>query len=378
MGSVLASAILDRAGTTLLDTTPTRWLDAEKLIYLNDGQRLTVMYKPDANALIDIFQLVPGTKQRIPDGSNSYQNLSGDTLKEGLILLDMIKNLGKDGVSVGGAIDPGDLQYLNAFNTNWHLATAAIAVQSFILDERYPDYFFVYPPQPAMLWDYAASVFKSGTYAWGAVGGNTIANSGNKLQITYVDNAYGAAVDLKDSEDLNADLEVGTEYKLTCKAKYTGGAAGVTLSVGELDVLAVASDALTTTELYYSIIFTATHATNMRFQLAGMGAGNVVTIDEIVLSETPGFVEFAYSALPDELSAKTETINISDKYQTALYYYVVHRCYTKDAALSPYNASRAVEYWNLFVTELGRLDLVKKVESPNKMNPKPSPSLKEE
>ena len=87
MGSVLASAILAKADTTLLDTAKTRWPDAEKLPYLNDGPRLIVLYKPDANVVFDIYRLIAGTKQRIPDGSNIYQNIAGDTLKEGLNLL---------------------------------------------------------------------------------------------------------------------------------------------------------------------------------------------------------------------------------------------------------------------------------------------------
>lgn len=376
MGSILASAILDQVATDILDTAGTRWTEAEKLIYLNDGQRLLITYKPDANAIIDTYQLQPGTNQQIPDGTSAFKNVAGETMGEGIILLDLIKNMGTDGESVGDSIDPTDLQLLNALNRSWHQATANTAVQSFVFDERYPKHYFVYPPQPAMLWDKDASVFKSGTYAWGAVGTNTIANSSNKLQITYVDSALGAAVDLKDSEDLNTDLTVGTEYVLTCKAKYAGGAAGVKLSVGEEDVAAVYSDALTTTEATYSLTFTATHATNMRFQLSGMGASNVVTIDDIVLSESPGFVEIAYSALVDDIAAAANVINLDDRWKNALYYYVMHRCYAKDAALSPYNAARATDYWNLFVTELGRLDLIKKSLSVNVPQPAPSPSLR--
>jgi len=375
VGTVLASTILSRAATTLIDTTPTRWSDADKLIYLNDGQRQVVKFKPDSNVVLDTYQLIPGVKQQIPDGTNSFQDMAGDTLKEGLNLLDLIVNMGTDGETIGGAIDPVDFQELNAFDTDWQKATPGSEVKSFTLDERYPDYFFVYPPQPVMLWDKAASVFKSGTYSWGAVGSNTIADASKKLEITYVDSALGAAVDLKDSEDLNTDLTTGQEYKLTCKAKYTGGSAGVTLSVGELDVAQETSDALTTSELYYSIVFTATSETDMRFQLAGMGASNVVTIDDIVLSASPGFVELAYSALPDDISTDADVINISDQFQVPLYHYVLHRCYARDAALSPYNVARSVEYWNLFVTELDRLDLVKKVVSPNVRQPDPSPSL---
>ncbi len=239
MGSVLASTILDDAGVTLLDETPTRWKDPEKFTYLNDGQRLAVLYKPDANAVIDTYRLVEGSQQCIPDGSASYKDPAAATLAEAIILLNPICNMGLTGIVSGKSIDVIDLKELNASDPEWHLATASAVVESIAFDERYPKYFFTYPPQPA----------------------------------------------------------------------------------------------------------------------------------------TPGYIKIAYSALPADIATTADVINLSDRFQTALYYYVVHRCYTKDAALSPFNASRAMEFWNLFVTELGRLDLIKKGVSPNVKQPAPSPSI---
>lgn len=246
MGTVLASAIMAKCDTALLDTAKTRWPDAEKFIYLNDGQRLICLYKPDAYVVIDTYKLVTGTKQRIPDGTATYQNVGSSTLKEGIVLLDMIRNMGTGGTTPGPAIDPTDLQILNASIPNWHGATANAEVQTFAYDERYPDNYFVYPPQP---------------------------------------------------------------------------------------------------------------------------------------SSSQGYVEIAYSALCGDVVAGagpvyTVAINLSNRYESALYYYILHRCYAKDAALSPFNAARAMEYWNLFVTEIGRLDLLKKTSSPNAKQPNPSPSIK--
>ena len=58
----------------------------------------------------------------------------------------------------------------------------------------------------ATLWDADAAVFTSGTYAWVAQGGNSIANAGNELQITYSDDADGADITLRNSSDLSTDL----------------------------------------------------------------------------------------------------------------------------------------------------------------------------
>jgi hypothetical protein len=112
----------------------------------------------------------------------------------------------------------------------------------------------------------------------------------------------------------------------------------------------------------YSVEFTATSTTGMRLQLSGLFINHYVEIDNISLDKRDGY------AIP---------INLSDTYESALRYYVLHRCYEKDAAISPLNADRSIEYWNLFVTELGRLDLIRKRVSPNIRQPRPSPSLEE-
>ena len=73
------------------------------------------------------------------------------------------------------------------------------------------------------IWDAAASTFESGTYSWAAWPSNTIANVSNSLEITYVDNASGAHVDLKDAADLSSNLTVGRWYSLGFDAKVNTG-----------------------------------------------------------------------------------------------------------------------------------------------------------
>lgn len=90
-----------------------------------------------------------------------------------------------------------------------------------------------------------------------------------------------------------------------------------------------------------------------------------------------GYVEAVFSASPADVVAAAGpsydvAITISDVYKDILVNYILFRCYAKDAAFSPYNASRAVEYWNLFVLGLERKDLVSKTMSPNVKKPNPS------
>lgn len=132
------------------------------------------------------------------------------------------------------------------------------------------------------LWDAAASVFTSGTYAWSANGTNTIANVGNTLEVTYVNHADGAWTLLQDAKDLATDLTVGAYYVLVFDAKYTGGASG---SRGEIETLAgkTYTPAFTTGLLTYMMPFTCDTADGTVFRYDSLGAGNVLTVDNIKL-----------------------------------------------------------------------------------------------
>ena len=80
MGTILASAIVDKAEIILLDDTNVRWASTELLAYLNEGQRAIVLLKPDTNVTTDSYPLVEGTKQSIPDGTSDFQNPTPTTL----------------------------------------------------------------------------------------------------------------------------------------------------------------------------------------------------------------------------------------------------------------------------------------------------------
>jgi hypothetical protein len=235
MGTILASAILSEVDTVLLDTAKTRWPDAEKLVYLNAGQRQIVFFKPDAYVVNDVYSLVAGTKQSIPDGTNSFQNASAVTLREGVALVKVVRNMGTDGLTPGAIIPPIGSDMLDNYNPDWHGESQVAAVNNYAFNDEDPKRFYVTPP-----------------------------NAGT------------------------------------------------------------------------------------------------------------GYVEVIYSALPLDVASVSTAITLSDVYRDSLMNYVLHRCYAKDAALSPLNAQRATEYLNLFFQSLGRMDLVVKVVSPNM--PKKNPS----
>jgi len=87
-------------------------------------------------------------------------------------------------------------------------------------------------------------------------------------------------------------------------------------------------------------------------------------------TSSQGYIEAVCSAIPtdvetDEAETYEVEITLSDVFRDIITNYILFRCYAKDAAISPYNAARAAEYWNLFVLGLERKDLVKREYSPN-------------
>ena len=72
MGTIYASAIFTEVDGILLDTDKVRWTDAEKLRYLNAGQRQAVILKPDAYTVSTVYKLGAGTKQSVPDGTSAF------------------------------------------------------------------------------------------------------------------------------------------------------------------------------------------------------------------------------------------------------------------------------------------------------------------
>jgi hypothetical protein len=84
-------------------------------------------------------------------------------------------------------------------------------------------------------------------------------------------------------------------------------------------------------------------------------------------SANRGYVEIVYSYLPNNITkfGTTEVIgnyqvpiNLADEYQEPLYNYMMFAAYRRNAASSMYDAERAVAYWNLFLAQVGRKDLV--------------------
>lgn len=128
------SSLMTRLDDDLQDATRVRWTAAERLRWLNDGQREIVMYKPNANSAIVNIPLVAGTKQTIPAGH--------------IQLLYISRNMGT-GATPGRVIRLVDRDIMDAQMPGWHSDTANATVRHYMVDDQTPANFYTYPPVPA-------------------------------------------------------------------------------------------------------------------------------------------------------------------------------------------------------------------------------------
>lgn len=129
------ASITTRAADLLFDASNVTWPLAELRRWLNSGVRAIAEKRPDAVAVVSPHQLAPGVRQTLPTG--------------GARLLDVTRNLGSNGLTVGRAVRICEMEHLQAYQPTWAQDTAATEVQNFMYDERYPRTFYVYPPAHA-------------------------------------------------------------------------------------------------------------------------------------------------------------------------------------------------------------------------------------
>jgi hypothetical protein len=159
--TTLASDIVAKASIILHDTVNERWTTSELLDWLNMGLTQIVLLKPDANIVAAEYQMAKGVKQKLPDGTSSYQDSQSVTLPAGVQLLDIPMNMGTDGITPGRAIKLVDKEVLDALDPLWPQASDSSVAQYVMYDQRTPDLFYVYPPQPSTSQGYLAVIYSS-------------------------------------------------------------------------------------------------------------------------------------------------------------------------------------------------------------------------
>ena len=136
MATVTVNSLVAKAQVILQDVTKVRWPENELIDWLNDGQREVVLIRPQASVSNTTVALDSGkTKQSIPN--------------DGVMLIDVVRNMGSAGATPGNAIRICSREVLDAQYPDWHSATNTLGyVQHYMYDPRDPKSFWVYPLAP--------------------------------------------------------------------------------------------------------------------------------------------------------------------------------------------------------------------------------------
>ena len=143
-----ASTIITRAAASLNDPDNVQWTEAELIDYINDAQGQVVMARPEANPKTISMKLVAGSKQTIPDGSESASDIEPDGIAS-FSLIDVIRNMGANGTTPGRVIRKASMYYLDKNYPDWHTENPNAIVQNYLYDDRNRHTFYVRPSQPS-------------------------------------------------------------------------------------------------------------------------------------------------------------------------------------------------------------------------------------
>lgn len=125
--TLLASVIIDRVRSTLVDPNGVGWTDAELYDYLSAAESAICNAKPDAYTRLEAVSLVAGAAQTLPD--------------DAIQLFAVYWN-----VADGSAINQVGQDLLNRATPTWAGAAQQDIVEEYMTDERMPARFFVNPP----------------------------------------------------------------------------------------------------------------------------------------------------------------------------------------------------------------------------------------
>lgn len=124
--------IMDRVSTLYNDTSFDRVGQTMYLKFLDDALNQLVLARPDAHVRTTTIQLDPGTRQTFPE--------------DAIVILDIYRNRGQDGVTDGPPIWQVNRKDLDYFS-NWHAPTAVqpTYIDEFAYDGKVPRTYWISP-----------------------------------------------------------------------------------------------------------------------------------------------------------------------------------------------------------------------------------------
>lgn len=130
--TTLVSDLVARARIVLHDSAGTRWVDAECIKWVSDGQRELVSYKPEAYVKNQSVLLVAGAKQAVPTDCNQF--------------VEITRNMGADGTTTGAMIRLVDRKSLDTTSPSWYGDTPTATIKNYVFNALDPLRYYVYPP----------------------------------------------------------------------------------------------------------------------------------------------------------------------------------------------------------------------------------------
>ena len=154
-GTILVKDAVWRISVLLNDASPqfARWTEKEIVNWLNDANMAIAKFLPAASSRVDAIKLVPGTRQSIESIAAANCKPGDGSVPavaiQGTQVLDVIRNMGADGLTPGNAIRliTDGREAMDAQSPGWHAITGA-AVSGYMYDPRMPRYFYVTPGVP--------------------------------------------------------------------------------------------------------------------------------------------------------------------------------------------------------------------------------------
>lgn len=121
-------SVLERVVGTLEDEGSDTWTLQDLVRYLNDGQRVMHVHRPDLFNVEADVALIAGVRQSLPSAGSKLINITHNT------------------VGAMSSIARVERSLLDAQVRGWRSMRGAIEIQHFMYDERQPKVFEVYPP----------------------------------------------------------------------------------------------------------------------------------------------------------------------------------------------------------------------------------------
>lgn len=195
MAQLLVKRLLWRVSKTLTDAAPqfVRYAERDMVIAVQLAAKALCKHLPHAGTRTVAMRLLPGTRQSIARiTAGNTLTLDGSTATDiyGISLVDVLRNKGDNGTTLGRAITLVDRQRLDRLDPLWHTRTGAV-VRQYAYDPMDPLTFWVVPAVTGNVWvDVCLRALPKVIPDGGPAGSELYVYSGSSTETVGIDDQY--------------------------------------------------------------------------------------------------------------------------------------------------------------------------------------------